>query len=848
LRLSKLSLGIIVLLLITAILGPIAVYSPSTTNSSLIQRPSSGDFTLSLNPTNLTLVRGTTGISNLNLTAVSGFRGTITLTATVSANATGIKASLSNSTVIFTSSGPASRLILLIVSTVVTNNPAVFYTVNVTGISGSLSHSAILTLILPLLEVPPVASFIFAPATPTTGMTINFTSTSFDPDGTIIGWQWNLGDGTIISGRIPTTTHVYTNNATYTVSLLVVDNGNMTASTSKQITIAIDEFPVANFTFAPLNPVPGQSVTFTPSGSFDPDGFIVRYNWTFSDFTTIITLNNTSVHHAFAKAGSYYVLLTVTDNANLKGFTSTTIIVGPAADEPPIPSFTFTPVNATVGQIVMFNGSTSSDPDGEIVLWQWTFGDGQFFQNASAIAFHSYSNPGSYVVSLAVRDSGNQTASTSQLVQILPKPDIPPVAQFSFPPVNPRVGVTVFFDGSSSHDSDGFITSFFWSFGDNSTQFGGSFAQHTYFTAGNYTVSLTVIDNAGLTGTASTRITVLPRLEHDVAVTGVFPNFNTAIQSQTVGVTVDLADYGSQNETVAVSILFNSTLVATRTNIHIFLNNFYGNQVFIQFDTSNIQPGTYTVSATVILATDQNLSNNSLSDGQVQIFPGPKLTVTPTGGTLGTKVTVQGSGFATNQYGYPNQVLVTFDDMFEGFMTTTTGSFNFTMNIPHAEPGIHLIKTFDSANVHASTSFIVMPEPGSIAINLTVGAIYFPGDKTDIYALTTINGIPTGPSGITVHLTATLPNGTTLSLPMTSVRAGLYKATFTVPNQLGTYALVAQANINSSNASSMASFEAKPSWLNGQGPTVLSMAGIGAAIGLVALVWRTGYLRKDQQP
>ena len=113
----------------------------------------------------------------------------------------------------------------------------------------------------------------------------------------------------------------------------------------------------------------------------------------------------------------------------------------------------------------------------------------------------------------------------------------------------------------------------------------------------------------------------MPRLEHDVAVTGVFPNFNTAIQSQTVGVTVDLADYGSQNETVAVSILFNSTLVATRTNIHIFLNNFYGNQVFIQFDTSNIQPGTYTVSATVILATDQNLSNNSLSDGQVQIFP-----------------------------------------------------------------------------------------------------------------------------------------------------------------------------------------------------------------------------------
>jgi hypothetical protein len=75
----------------------------------------------------------------------------------------------------------------------------------------------------------------------------------------------------------------------------------------------------------------------------------------------------------------------------------------------------------------------------------------------------------------------------------------------------------------------------------------------------------------------------------------------------------------------------------------------------------------------------------------------------------------------------------------------------------------------------------------------------------------------------------------------------LYKATFTVPNQLGTYALVGQASSNGSNASSLANFEAKPSWINGNGPAVLSIAGIGAAIGLVALVWRNGYFRKDQQ-
>ncbi len=713
----------------------------------------------------------------------------------------------------------------------------------VTGTSGSLTHSATLALIVPLADIPPVASFRVTPTIPTAGTIVTFTSTSYDPDGTIIAWRWSFGDGRIATG--PTTTHVYTNNANYTVTLLVVDNGNLTATTSQQIVVVLDELPVANFTFAPLFPTAGQNVTFNPAGSFDPDGIIVRYNWTFSDFTTIITFNNASVFHAFAKAGSYNVILTVTDSSNFVGFAFATISAGPVSDELPVASFAFTPTNATVGQFVMFNGSASSDPDGVIVFWQWSFGDGQIFQNASATAFHSYSFPGTYVVSLFVRDSGNQTSSTSALIQIVQKSDIPPIAQFTFSPTNPRVGVTVFFDGSGSHDPDGFITSYQWSFGDNASQFGGSFSQHTYFAAGNYTVMLTVMDNAGLTETTSARINVLPRLQHDVAVIGVFPNFNTAIQSQTVGVTVNLADYGSNNETVTVSIFFNSTLVATRTNIPIFLNYFY-NQVFIQFDTSSIQPGTYTVSATAILATDQNLSNNSLSDGQVTILPGPKLTTTPTSGTLGTKVLVQGTGFATNQYSYPNQVLVTFDDMFEGFITTTTGNFSFTMNVPNAEPGVHQIKAFDSTNVHASANFTVLAQPGSLTVTITVGALFFPGDKADIYALTSVNGVPVGPSGVSLRLTATLPNGTTINLSMSSVRAGLYKATFTVPNQLGTYALVAQASSIGSNASSLAGFEAKPSWINGNGSAVLSIAGIGAAIGLVALVWRNGYFRKDQ--
>ena len=88
-----------------------------------------------------------------------------------------------------------------------------------------------------LLETrPPVASFTYSPEHPTVDQTVIFdASASYDPDGTIVSYEWNFGDGTTASGVV--VTHAYSAAGSYTVTLTVTDGGGATNSTSVLITV-----------------------------------------------------------------------------------------------------------------------------------------------------------------------------------------------------------------------------------------------------------------------------------------------------------------------------------------------------------------------------------------------------------------------------------------------------------------------------------------------------------------------------------------------------------------------------------------------------------------------------------
>jgi PKD repeat protein len=82
----------------------------------------------------------------------------------------------------------------------------------------------------------PVAEFSISPAKPTVGETVYFNaSLSTDPDGRIISWSWNFGDGSTASGQVAN--HIYDVAGTFTVTLKVIDEDNGSAACQKTITI-----------------------------------------------------------------------------------------------------------------------------------------------------------------------------------------------------------------------------------------------------------------------------------------------------------------------------------------------------------------------------------------------------------------------------------------------------------------------------------------------------------------------------------------------------------------------------------------------------------------------------------
>ena len=158
----------------------------------------------------------------------------------------------------------------------------------------------------------PDAAGVYAPRNATSGTAVQFDARrSSDPDGEIVEYQWAFGDGSRAFGPRPD--HVYNRSGTYNATLTVTDEHGGRDTTTATVEIA-NRPPRAAFKYPLTAPEPGEAIIFDASGSSDPDGEIVRYEWDFGDGSEDVTTTIPTVSHAYNESGTYIISLRVTDD------------------------------------------------------------------------------------------------------------------------------------------------------------------------------------------------------------------------------------------------------------------------------------------------------------------------------------------------------------------------------------------------------------------------------------------------------------------------------------------------------------------------------------------------------
>ncbi len=229
----------------------------------------------------------------------------------------------------------------------------------------------------------------------------------------------------------------------------------------------------------------GQPILFDGTGSYDPDGSIVSYAWSFGDGWSGSGATTT---HSYQTAGVYSVTLCVTDNHAIESCCHTEAFVE-HAPEPPICD-AGGPYGAPEGEPVLFDGTGSIPWSGHtIVSYAWEFGDGD--TGSGPTTTHVYATNGTYLATLTVEDDHGLSSNCGTTVSI----NALPICDAGGPYAD-YICTAITFDGRGSTDPDGTIVAYAWAFGDGQSGAGAT-TTHVYFDGGIFTVTLTVTDDAG---------------------------------------------------------------------------------------------------------------------------------------------------------------------------------------------------------------------------------------------------------------------------------------------------------------------------------------------------------------
>lgn len=184
-------------------------------------------------------------------------------------------------------------------------------------------------------------------------------SASSDVEGPLQGFAWDFGDGTSAEGAVAE--HTFAADGTYEVTLTVTDGAGQEASTSSPVSVT--------YVYADPVAVLGSSCTdlactFDGSASSDADGPVATWAWDLGDGTTA---DGATVEHTYAAAGTYPVVLTVTDGEGRTAQATADVTV--TAPTTPITAVDGRSVNANATRFALQVPTTAQPGDVMVLLF-----------------------------------------------------------------------------------------------------------------------------------------------------------------------------------------------------------------------------------------------------------------------------------------------------------------------------------------------------------------------------------------------------------------------------------------------------------------------------------------------
>jgi len=168
-----------------------------------------------------------------------------------------------------------------------------------------------------------------------------------------------------------------------------------------------------SISYSPEVPNPGEPVEFRLTVAPDA-GFIETVEWEIRGDDVDAT--GTTTTHTFDSGGDY----TVTARATFADGDRSDALVTVSVNRPPNPSISVRPRRPAVGESVTIDASESSDPDGQIVSYEWAYGSRTVddVNTGGEVVAQSFDQGGEWNVSLRVTDDNGATALVTRTITI----------------------------------------------------------------------------------------------------------------------------------------------------------------------------------------------------------------------------------------------------------------------------------------------------------------------------------------------------------------------------------------------------------------------------------------------